>query len=328
MSQGPQDPYGRPYGSGPGQPAGSSWGGSPAPSSQGGQGGQPGQQQGGQHWSTPHAPPTSRGRDVESSSSPWGMVAVVALAIAALVSLGYAIYALTSRRGIFADLADDPGSVSRSVAEDSDSLNSILVVATVVVVLVALALWAVALAGGRGRTIVGWAGLGVVVLGGIVAGAGAAMTSGVESADDVDDAVTGYLLVGGGTALVALGLVLGILGILGSRKAPAAPAPSPYGQPSSQPEPTQQLPSQQPYGQRPQQPYGQPQPSYGQPGQPSYGQPHYGQPGQPGQPGQQPQQPPYGQQPQQPPYGQPGQQGQQPPYGQGPYPPQGPSSGR
>jgi hypothetical protein len=212
------------------------------------------------------------------------MVAVVALAVAAVVALGYAVYALTARRGIFADLSDDPGSVSRSVAEDSDALNTILLSATLVVVVVAVALWIVALAGGRGRTLLGWTGLGVAVVGGLVAAGGGAMTSGVETASEVDDAVTGYLLVGAGMALVAVGFVLGILALLATRgdtteeRSGTSAQQSPYAAQSP----------------------------YGQPG---------------GQPGGQPQQSPYGQpggQPQQPPYGQPGQGPQQPPYPQGP----------
>lgn len=319
MSQGPQDPYGRPYGSGPGQSSGSSWGGQPGPS-------QPGAPQG-QSWSAPHAPPTARGRDVEKSS-PWGMVAVVALGLGTLVALGYAAFALTARRGIFADLSDDPSSVSRSVAEDSDSLNALLVSATVLVVVLAVLLWIVALAAGRGRTLLGWIGLGVAAIGGLVAAGGGAMTSGVESASEVDDAVTGYLLVGAGMAVLAIGLALGILALLSSRDAStgdgssgspyAAPQQqSPYGQPAEQPQrPPYGQPGGQPGGGQPQQaPYGQPQrPPYGQHQQPPYGQP-----------GGQPQRPPYGQ-PQQPPYGQPGQPGQGPQ--QPPYPPQGPTGGQ
>ncbi|WP_262851447.1 hypothetical protein [Mumia quercus] len=301
MSQGPQDPYGRPYT----------------------------QQQ--PHWSTPHAPPTSSGRDVEQPS-PWGKVAVVGLVLGALAALGYGVYALTSRRGIFADLADDPSLVSRSAAENSDSLNTILAGVAVAVLVVAFVLWILAIAQGRGRTGLGWAGLGLAVLGAVAAGVGAFLTVGVEDVDDVDTAVLGYLVVGIGMVVVALGFVLGVLALLATRDSgPSAqrrPEPNPaYGQPPQQP---QQQPRPQQYGQpEPTQQF--PRPQYGQPGQqpqqPPYGHPQQPSYGQPGQPGQQPQQPPYGQPGQQPPYGQPpqgpGQQYGHP--GQPPYPQQGPS---
>lgn len=303
MSQGPQDPYGRPYAGGSGQPSESpGWGGTPPPSQQ-------------PHWSTPHAPPTSSGRDVEQPS-PWGKVAVVGLVLGALVALGYGVYALTARRGIFADLADDPSSVSRSAAENSDSLNTILAGVTVAVLVIAFVLWMLAIAQGRGRTGLGWAGLGLAVLGALAGGVGAFLTVGVEDVEDVDTAVLGYLVVGIGMVVVALGFVLGVLALLATRDSgPSAqrrPEPAPaYGQQPQQPQPRQQQ-------------YGQPEPTQ------QFPRPQYGQPGQ------QPQQPPYGQ-PQQPPYGQPGQQppyGQRPPQGPGqpygqpgqpPYPPQGPS---
>src|SRR5690606_5065316 len=62
---------------------------------------------------------------------------IVAL-VAALVALGYAGFALTLRRGIYADLDEDPASVTKDEADRSDLINAIGLWAAGVLVGIAL----------------------------------------------------------------------------------------------------------------------------------------------------------------------------------------------
>ncbi|MGH3503941.1 MAG: hypothetical protein ACRDQA_24055, partial [Nocardioidaceae bacterium] len=65
---------------------------------------------------------------------------MIALGIAALLSLGYAAWAFTARRSIFADFADGK-TVSSSDAKSSDNMDTIFLIVAGVVALLALAFW-------------------------------------------------------------------------------------------------------------------------------------------------------------------------------------------
>ncbi|KHL12496.1 hypothetical protein CLV56_1797 [Mumia flava] len=281
-----------------------------------------------QAWSMPPVPPEPR-TDDRAQTSRWGVVGAIALVPALLMAVVYGFFALSARRGIFADLADDPGSVAQSAAETSDAVNVILVVLVVLAMLLAVAAWVLAMAKGHGRTVVGWIGWVIVAAGLVVTVIGAMMSSGVDSVDEVGTAADGYVAVGLGMLTIALGLLFGVISLTMRPRpvADRAPAPSPgapYGQPPQQPY-AQQSSGQQPYGQQPyaQQPYGDP---YGQQqyGQQSYGDPYGQQPYGQQQYGQQPYGDPYAQPPQQS-YGQHGRGPYDQPYGQA-YPQEQPST--
>jgi MFS family permease len=161
---------------------------------------------------------------------------VVAL-VAAVVGLAYAGYALTLRRGIYADLDDDPGSVSKDDADSSDMINAIGLWAAGVLIGVAFVMILVAiLSAKRGRNALGIAGVVVVVLGAAAAVWGCLLVNGVDEITEAGDAVTGYMVAGPAFAAMAIGLVLAVLGIRRSEASDAgrsgarAPFPSgPYG---------------------------------------------------------------------------------------------------
>ena len=179
-------------------------------------------------------------------------VTVIVALIAAVVGLGYAGFALTMRRGIYADIDDDPGSVSKDDAESSDNINAVGLWAAGLLIGVALVLILIAMVSARrGRNGLGIVGVVLVLLGAAAATWGSLLVNGVDEVAEAGDAVTGYLVVGPAFAAMALGLILGILGVrrpappVSNRPASSAPFPSgPYG--------GQQ---QSPYGQQPTSPY-------------------------------------------------------------------------
>lgn len=148
-----------------------------------------------------------------------GRVGVVtALGLAVLLCLAYAGWALTARRGIFADFADG-SSVSLEDARSNDTFDTLLLVATGVVVVVALVWWTARLARGRGGAGT-WntAGLGasavgllVVVVGLVVSGT---VTGAGDKAEQGHRGVTVTWFLGGGFLLLAVGLLLGTWAVL------------------------------------------------------------------------------------------------------------------
>jgi hypothetical protein len=185
-------------------------------------------------------------------------VTVIVSLIAALVGLGYAGFAMTLRRGIYADIDDDPGSVTKDDAESSDNINAVGLWAAGLLIGVAFILLLVAMIrAGRGRNALGYTGIVLVVLGAAAATWGSLLVNGVDDVTEAGDAVTGYLVVGPAFAAMALGLVLGLLGV----RRPAAP---------SRPAAQAQFPSS-PYGGQ-QTPYGQQASPYAGGGQPYGGQ--------------------------------------------------------
>ncbi|MEJ7629567.1 MAG: hypothetical protein WKF54_08250, partial [Nocardioidaceae bacterium] len=151
-----------------------------------------------------------------SSSSGGGAgLSRVLLLVAALASLVYAVWAMTARRGIFADFADSK-SVSLSDARSSDQLDTTLLVVAGALAVIALAVWLVRLLAGKARsgglTLLGFlvSGLGMacVVVGLVMSGM---VGDGVNQADEGERAVTSTIVTGSGFIALAVGLLIGLL---------------------------------------------------------------------------------------------------------------------
>lgn len=139
----------------------------------------------------------------------------LALAMAALLSLAYAVWALTARRGIFAGF-EDGGPAGVSDAVSSDHLDTALLTLAAAAAAVALVWWIVSVATRRssrsGATV---AAMALCLLGTAVALAGLILSAGVANGADVADqggkGVTAALVMGGGFLLLTIGLGLGSL---------------------------------------------------------------------------------------------------------------------
>lgn len=174
-------------------------------------------------------------------------IAIVAALVAAAAALGYAAFALTLRRGVYADLDNDPGSVSKNDAQTSDTINAIGLWVAGVLVVVALVLLVLAIVSARrDRNLLGIAGVALVVLGAAAATWGCLLVSGVDDVTAAGDAVTGYLIAGPAFAGMAVGLILGAVAVRKSAKqsettpsarAPFPPAPYEQGQSPYVPQP-------------------------------------------------------------------------------------------
>jgi hypothetical protein len=139
----------------------------------------------------------------------------VLLVLGAVASIVYAVWAMTARRGIFADFADDKF-VSLDSAKSSDRTDTILLVIAGGLAVLALALWLIRLLAGKARggmlTLLGFvvslAGLACVVVGLVLSG----MVDGGESrADEGQKAVTSTVVTGAGFVAIAVGLLIGLL---------------------------------------------------------------------------------------------------------------------
>ncbi len=136
------------------------------------------------------------------------------LVVAVLASLGYAVWAMTARRGIFADFADNRP-VSLDDAKTSDRLDTIFLVVAGALVLLALAVWLIRLMAGRARTgaltVAGFVlcglGLVTVVVGLVLSGQ---VGNGGDRAAEGQDAVTATIVTGSGFIALALGLLIGL----------------------------------------------------------------------------------------------------------------------
>ena len=159
------------------------------------------------HWPAPR-PEDTIGQGKATSTDRLNWYLRVLLGLGAVGALGYAAWALTVRRGIFAEIAADQASVSAADAADSDRLDAILLIGCGVLAAAALVLWLLVRARQRrvrALDVVGFVvvGLGVAL---VVAGSVAFATLGGEASR----AVTGYWAVGSGFALVGLGLLCGV----------------------------------------------------------------------------------------------------------------------
>lgn len=180
----------------------------------------------------PYAGPPATGAPGWSGSSPatvssspgraGRLAATVALALGALLALVYAIWAFTARRGIFSDFASG-STVGVGQAKSNDRTDTILLIVAGVVALVALALWLMRKFGGETQGgLLDNLGLALAGLGALVAIIGLFLASrvsgGSNQAASGDRGVTASLVTGSGFALLALGLVMGLLAVLGGRQ--------------------------------------------------------------------------------------------------------------
>jgi hypothetical protein len=212
---GPQD-VGWSGGGGAGQPGyppapgPAPYGGQPAAHPYGSYGGQIGQP-----YPTPAVGRSAPGASSAHSPDRLGLLAVLLLALGGLLGLGYAAWAFTARRGIFADFADGQ-TVTLDDARSSDRIDTIFLIVAGVVALAALVLWGARKAGGKtaggGLEITGMV---VATLGIIAVLIGLVLSGGVGDAgtteEQGDQGVTATLVVGGGFTLLAIGLLVGLL---------------------------------------------------------------------------------------------------------------------
>lgn len=158
----------------------------------------------------------------------WRALAATGLVLAGLTGLGYAGWLLTARRAVFADIAavtTQGGAVSLEEARSSDALNAGWLAATLVLLAVALALWAATwLATGRRLGPVGFVGASMVAVGALVTAAGSVLAS-ASGADPAaaDQVATGCSVFGVGFLLVSLGLLTGMASLLRGEPDDGAP---------------------------------------------------------------------------------------------------------
>ncbi len=206
------------------------------PAAQPGQPGQPAQlRQPGQppfgYGQPPQPPPYQPGRSPYSSTLPTGMptgavatakpagssTSQAVLVIAALLSLGYAAWAFTARRWIFAEFAAG-NAVTSDDAESNDLVDTIFLAVVGVAAVIALLLLTREMlsraAGKRGLQLTG------LIMGSLAAGVvglGLFLVSNVADsgtqAEQGDKGVTATWVIGGGFVLLAVGLVVGSMGI-------------------------------------------------------------------------------------------------------------------
>lgn len=130
------------------------------------------------------------------------------LGLGGLAALGYAAWALTARRGIFAQISADPTSVSPVAAGDSDGLDVILLICCGVLAAAALVGWLVVRARERRAGTLDVVGFVLAGVGVVAVGVGCLLFAGLGG--DPRRAVAGYWALGGGFGLVGLGLLCGI----------------------------------------------------------------------------------------------------------------------
>jgi hypothetical protein len=142
-----------------------------------------------------------------------GLVTTILLVVGGLLSLGYAAWAFTARRGIFADFADGVR-VSTDDARTSDQIDTVFVIVAGIVAVAALVLWVIVKATGRSDGgVVELAGLAVAGVGVVVALVGLVLSAGVadggSTAEQGDKGVIATLVLGAGFTLLAVGLLVG-----------------------------------------------------------------------------------------------------------------------
>jgi hypothetical protein len=145
---------------------------------------------------------------------------MVLLAVGALLGLGYAVWAFTARRGVFADFADGVN-VTTDDARTSDQIDTIFLIVAGLVVAAALIVWVVRVVGGRtSGGALDLAGLAVASGGVIVVVVGLFLSAGVSdggsTVEQGEKGVTATIVVGSGFVLLAVGLLLGLLAARGS----------------------------------------------------------------------------------------------------------------
>ncbi len=145
------------------------------------------------------------------------------LLLGALACVGYAIWAMTARRGIFADFADNR-SVSLDDAKRSDQVDTVFLIVAGAIAMIALAVWIIRLLAGRassgGLAVAGFVisalGLACVVVGLVLSGI---VGNGGNRVDEGQQAMTATIVTGSGFIAVAVGLLIGCL-VIGRKRQP------------------------------------------------------------------------------------------------------------
>ncbi len=187
----------------------------------------------------PAGTPPGSASSAASPRSAGRLITTIALAVAAVLAIGYALWEFTARRGIFQNFVDGRA-VSVGDARSNDRLDTTWLIVAGVVALIALALWLMRRVNGETTGgLLDNTGLVLAVLGVVVAVMGLYLASGVG--DAVDQATSGQrgvnasLVIGTGFAVLAIGLVLGMLAVRGGRaaQAPTTQAPAPSAPPAA-----------------------------------------------------------------------------------------------
>lgn len=168
----------------------------------------------------PYSPPlVTTPTSPSGAKSPSSKAAIPAALMGALLSLGYAAWAFTARRGIFQDFADGE-LVTPADAQSSDNVDTaFLLVAGIVAVIALLMLTRELLFRTRGTWPVKLTGLVVGMVGAVIVFIGLVLANGLadpgSQSEQGDRGVLATLVVGGGFVLMALGLLIGAVGVRG-----------------------------------------------------------------------------------------------------------------
>lgn len=162
-----------------------------------------------------------------------GVVAMVALVAGAILGLAYAAWAFTARRGIFADFAAG-NAVSGDDAKSSDTIDTVFLIVAGVVALVALGVWIARMAGRKTKGgALNLSGITVAGLGLVVALVGLYLASTIVDADGQaaqgDKGVIATMVAGGGFALLAIGLLVGVFTVRPRKDADTRSSPQSAG---------------------------------------------------------------------------------------------------
>lgn len=129
-----------------------------------------------------------------------------------MCAFGYAVWAFTARRGIFADFSQGV-TVSQEDANSNDTVDTLLLVVAGLVVIVALVWWVVRITRSGVGGPVGLSGVVLSALGLVTVAVGLFLSSAVadagSQAEQGDKGVIATVVVGSGFVLVGLGVVLG-----------------------------------------------------------------------------------------------------------------------
>jgi hypothetical protein len=134
------------------------------------------------------------------------------LIAAAVLSTAYALWAFTARRGIFADFSDGRA-VTSSRARANDRIDIVLIVVAGIVTVIAVVWWVTHRVRRRGGSPAELGGFALTALGVVIIGVGLSLAGSVTDAAgraaQGDRGVTAALVSGMGSAVLALGMLLG-----------------------------------------------------------------------------------------------------------------------
>lgn len=158
---------------------------------------------------------------------------MVALVAGALFGLAYAGWAFTARRGVFADFADG-NAVGAEDAKSSDTIDTIFLIVAGVVALVALGLWIARMVNKKTKGgALDLIGIAAAALGLVAVLVGLYLASVITDADGQaaqgDKGVTATMVIAGGFALLAIGLLIGVLTARGGHTSDSRSSPQSSG---------------------------------------------------------------------------------------------------